>query len=174
MSARHINPGLALGLLIVIVAALIQEGVISYVNVDSVRPDIVLLLVVGWSLLRGVEEGMLWGLVGGFVVDALTGLPMGTSSTAYVVVAGLAMFAAGAMSRAHLVLPLVAGFVATFVFYAVAFVIISSEEHQFFLSQGFLSTVIKVALFNAVVCPLVIGLCYALDRRLRPVARTLV
>lgn len=43
------------------------------------RVDLVLLLVLLWSSLRELDEAVLWGLLGGVLVDALSVLPFGTS-----------------------------------------------------------------------------------------------
>ncbi|MFN8497533.1 MAG: rod shape-determining protein MreD [Anaerolineae bacterium] len=42
-----------------------------------VRPDLMLVLVVAWSLLRGIEEGLLWAFIGGVLLDLLSVGPFG-------------------------------------------------------------------------------------------------
>jgi rod shape-determining protein MreD len=44
---------------------------------QAVRPDLALVLVIGWATLRGWEEGLLAGLIGGFFVDLTSAAPLG-------------------------------------------------------------------------------------------------
>src|SRR5918997_269166 len=41
------------------------------------RANVVLLMVVAWSLIRGLEEGALAGLAGGLALDLVSGTPFG-------------------------------------------------------------------------------------------------
>jgi len=172
MSARRLNPALVTGLLVLALATIFQEGVVTYTSIDSVRPDVILLLTLNWSLLRGVEEGMIWGLVGGIFVDLFSGLPFGTSSAAYVAVAGFTTLTERAFTRAHLLQPVLTAIMATFIYYTIAFVIVSSADNEFFLGAAFVRTVIGVAIFNAIVNPFLYWGIHQLDARLSPVART--
>jgi rod shape-determining protein MreD len=44
---------------------------------QAVRPDLTLVLVIGWATLRGWEEGLLAGLIGGFFTDLTSAAPLG-------------------------------------------------------------------------------------------------
>ncbi len=59
---------------LVAVAALIH---VTWLPRLPVRPDLMLVLVVAWSLLRGMEEGLLWAFVGGVLLDLLSAGPFG-------------------------------------------------------------------------------------------------
>jgi rod shape-determining protein MreD len=65
------------GIPIMAVAAVLQSVVIERINILGGRPDLVLLLVVAWSIIRGAEEGALWGFVGGVFCDLLSGSGIG-------------------------------------------------------------------------------------------------
>ena len=52
-----------------------------------VRPDLMLVLVVAWSLLRGMEEGLLWAFVGGILLDLLSAGPFGAFTIGLLVAA---------------------------------------------------------------------------------------
>jgi len=43
-----------------------------------VTPDLMMVVVVSWSLLRGWKAGLVWALIGGLVLDLLSALPFGT------------------------------------------------------------------------------------------------
>jgi rod shape-determining protein MreD len=70
--------------------ALVQTVLLSRVNLWGARPDLMLLLVLIWAVVRGVDEALVWGFIGGLIVDLLSGGPLGTTALALVVVAFLA------------------------------------------------------------------------------------
>ena len=54
------------------------------------QPNLVLLVVVLWSLVRGVDEGLMWAFVGGLIVDIMSGGPLAGSAIALLAAAYLA------------------------------------------------------------------------------------
>lgn len=54
------------------------------------QPNLVLLVVVLWSLVRGVDEGLMWAFVGGLIVDILSGGPLAGTAIALLAAAYLA------------------------------------------------------------------------------------
>jgi rod shape-determining protein MreD len=62
----------------VLASAAFVEATLGYrAEIGGGRANPVLLLVVAWSLLRGIEEGALAGLVGGLALDLVSGTPFG-------------------------------------------------------------------------------------------------
>jgi rod shape-determining protein MreD len=89
-----------------VVAAVVQSTALPHLAVLGVKVDLVLLLIVAWSIRRGVEEGLVWVLIGGLAVDVLSAEPFGASIVAF----GLACIVAGsagpALRKASALLPL--------------------------------------------------------------------
>jgi len=69
------------------VALILQTTLPPYIRLNLVHPDFVLLVVVGWVILRGLEEGLTYGLVGGLSLDFTSGAPFGLFSLTMVLVA---------------------------------------------------------------------------------------
>ena len=61
------------GIPILLIAAVVQSAWLEGVQIMGGRPDLVLLLVVTWSVIRGAREGVVWGFVGGICCDLLSG-----------------------------------------------------------------------------------------------------
>jgi len=165
------QPALLTGLILLPVLALTEQGLFAHISVFGARPTLLLLVVLDWSLLRGVEEGMLWGLLGGVVVDLFSGLPFGTSSLAFVGVAGLVGLGERWLHHAHVLLPAITAVLATVVYYIVAIIMTASFDHVLYLDSVMLRTILGVALFNAALNPLVYVGLRALDRRIHPIAK---
>ena len=54
------------------------------------RPNLMLLVVLIWAMVRGLDEGVVWAFVGGLIVDLLSGGPFAGTAVALVVAAYLA------------------------------------------------------------------------------------
>lgn len=63
---------------------MLQTTVMPHFSIWGVMPDLMLLVVISWSLLRGSKEGLIWALGGGLMLDLLSGGPFGTASLALV------------------------------------------------------------------------------------------
>lgn len=60
-------------------AAALQVSLAPYISILGGTPDLVLLVVVAWSLNVPLEQGILWAVVGGLCKDLLSAAPLGTS-----------------------------------------------------------------------------------------------
>lgn len=61
------------GIPLLLIAAVLQSAWLEDLQIIGARPDLVLLLAVTWSIIRGAEEGALWGFIGGVFCDLLSG-----------------------------------------------------------------------------------------------------
>jgi rod shape-determining protein MreD len=94
--------------------ALVQTVLLSRIDVWGARPELMLLVVLIWAVVRGVDEGLVWGFIGGLIVDLLSGGPMGATVLALLSVVFLAgqPWGQGLSSQvARLLLPAVVGVV---------------------------------------------------------------
>lgn len=51
------------------------------------RPDLMLLVVLVWAFVRSMDEGVMWGFMGGLILDLLSGGPLGATAIALVLAA---------------------------------------------------------------------------------------
>lgn len=65
------------GIPILLVSAVVQSVWLENIRIFGGRPDLVLLLVVTWGVIRGSTEGALWGFTGGVFCDLLSGSGLG-------------------------------------------------------------------------------------------------
>lgn len=85
--------------------SLLQSTVMPHITILGVHPDLVLMAVISWSLLRGSEEGMLWALIGGVIMDLLSGAPFGICTLALLVTSFASGFGQHHILRADLLIP---------------------------------------------------------------------
>jgi rod shape-determining protein MreD len=79
-----------------------------YLTVGNATPHLVLVLGVIWSIAAGIDRGVAWAFVGGLVLDALLGRPLGASAFALLVAVGGAQLLAQPMARVRLLAPVLA------------------------------------------------------------------
>ena len=95
--------------------ALLQVTVAPHVTILGARPDLMLLTVVSWSVLRGRREGIKWGFVGGLCLDLFSGGPFGLSALALIVIGLLSGLGETNIYRSHIALPIVTFLEATLI-----------------------------------------------------------
>jgi rod shape-determining protein MreD len=78
--ARHGPNPWVVSLVVVFVAALVQATLVSRVRFLGACPNLPLVMVVSWALLRGVLPALPIAFVLGLFFDLLAGLPLGASS----------------------------------------------------------------------------------------------
>jgi rod shape-determining protein MreD len=95
-----------LAVLVLGTAALLQGTVVARIRFFGVSPNLMLVIVVAWSLLRGVTEGLVWAFAGGLALDLMSGIPLGTSSLALMTACLLAGLGTNQVFATNLLFPI--------------------------------------------------------------------
>jgi len=156
------------GTLILLVSATLQSSVLPRVSVFGVHVDLVLVLVMVWSVRRGFDEATVWGLVGGGLVDLYSAGPFGVNVLALGVVAVLAAAAGSALRQARGLVLLAYSPFGTIVYELLALFILQNLGWRFDWPAMVALVVLPAAIVNTVVAPLVYWPLRALDERLQP------
>ncbi len=131
---------------LLILVAILQTSLVPHLALWGVFPDLPLLVVVAWSLLRGPREGIIWGFIAGLAVDMLSGAPLGAATLALMLTGILAGLGATTTVRALLALPLLAAFAGTIV-YDLVFLLMIRISGQ---TVAWLGTLVRIILPSAV------------------------
>jgi rod shape-determining protein MreD len=121
----------------------------SYLTVGNVGPHLVLVLGVIWSIAAGIERGIAWAFIGGLVLDALLGRPLGATAFALLVAVGGARLIAQPLVRLRLLAPIIAVPILSAA-YSVLILVLTSSGHP---SAGLgdpSSTVVPGAVYDGV------------------------
>jgi len=157
-----------IGPLLLVTAALAQATLSPYMKINGVHPDWVLVLVIGWTVLRGLEEGVLWALIGGVSLDFLSGAPFGVFSLTMLLAALAAGLFHGRTFGTSIVVPVVLTFPLTFLFNGAALLLLSLLGHPVNWAAALTSILLPAAIFNTGVMAFVFPLLYLLNRWLNP------
>ncbi len=108
-----------------LLAALLETSVLSEVSTSGAKPDLVFAMAVVVAMLVGFEESLVWALVGGLFVDALTGRPLGATALALLIVIGMAGLVSRLTGSPRSVTVGIAAFVLTWLFQAALLAVLS-------------------------------------------------
>jgi len=128
---------------------MLQTTVAPYLQMWSVRPDLMLLVVIAWSLLRGAKVGVVWAIGGGLLLDLLSGGPFGALTIALALASLVAGLGELNVFRGSPWLPLVASAMATVVYDLSQFVILQLLGHTVAWDSGLLQVLGPSLAINA-------------------------
>lgn len=150
---------------LLLATVLLQSTVVAHIHVWGVFPDVPMLWVVSWSLLRGARQGMVWGFIAGAALDIFSGAPFGAGTLSMIAAGFLAGLAEPTLFRSHLALPLIAAFVATLVYDLVFMGVVDLLGGTVLWGETTLRLVLPAAALNTVVIPLVFVIVRWLSKR---------
>jgi rod shape-determining protein MreD len=141
--------------------AILQTSVLPSFALAGVMPELMLLVVVSISLLRGTRSGLLWALCGGLLLDLLSGGPFGTATISLALSSILVGAAQLNVLHDVLWLPWVASMLATAV-YGLSYWVILQVTGR---SMPWLSSLLQVIIPGMIVNALAIYPTYWVMRR---------
>lgn len=142
--------GRYLSLPFLVVAVILQSTLMPELQVRGGRADLLFMLVLSWTLLAGTEEGIVWALVGGALQDLVTGMPVGTSALALVIV----MYGVGLVirdvGRANVLIPPLAAGGGTAVYHLLLMGLYAVLGRPASLGYNLLNVTLPTVLFNTI------------------------
>jgi rod shape-determining protein MreD len=148
--------------------AIIQTTAMPHLTILGVKPDLMLLMVISWSLLRGSKEGMIWALLGGIGLDLLSGAPFGTSTVALVILSLVAGLGELSVFRTHIALPLIATLIATLAYDLFFLLLLYAQGCSIVWTDSLAKVMLPSTLLNVLLSPFVYKALYWLHRRTGP------
>jgi rod shape-determining protein MreD len=153
--------------LILVFAALVQATVLPSMNLLAVLPDVTLVLLLVWSALRGVPEGLFWAFGLGLLLDVIALDPFGANALALIGVAVLGGLARRRFFHSNLIVPIVVAVAATFV-HAFVLLLIRSGEGAGVPLAAVMRVVFLQALLNSIFVPPLYLIAGMMDRWVVP------
>ncbi|MCL4534322.1 MAG: rod shape-determining protein MreD [Bacteroidetes bacterium] len=140
-----------MALLILPLLAIVQATVLASLPVLGHNVDLVLMVVVARSILYGRRDGILWGVVGGVSLDALSVVPFGTHALAMALVAMVVSVRGRDILHSWAFYPLLAGGLSTFLFDLLVMIIMTAFRREVDWLSVPLALTLPRALLNALV-----------------------
>ena len=137
---------------VMLLAVFAQIVVMPSIEPFRVIPNVPLVLLLVWSSIRGVREGLVWAFGLGLLYDILALDPLGSNGIAFMVVALLGGLAARRFFSSKLIFPIALALVAT-VLHGVVMVIVRHAEGGGASTGPLFRPVFSQALLNAILVP---------------------
>ncbi len=131
--------------------AIVQTVVGPRLAIFHVRPDLVLLAVIAWSLFQGNRSGIVWGFVGGLWMDLLSGGPMGGSSLALMVAALITGVGHNRFFRSNPLVPVTAAVLGTAGYSFAYLAILTLVGHRFSFVETSVALIPPALLYNSLI-----------------------
>ncbi len=154
----------AAGLLVF--AALLQSVLGPSLPLVRGRPDFVLVVVLGWAMLRGSGEGAAVGFLGGLLLDSVTYTPFGINTALF----GLLGYASGlpevSAYRGNLPYFIGVSVIATLVYHTLYFLSLQALGYNMPPIIETYAAALPAAILNAILVPPTFVVCRRLVRAL--------
>lgn len=154
----------AVGLVVPLVAALLQASVVPFIAVGGARPNLVMLVAASWSIAVGAREAVWWAFVGGVAADLLSGGPLGAQALAALIPVTVVGLREDALRPRSVVAGALLVTGATAVGGAIYLVILAIAGVALGDASALLGTVVSPAVYNGVLAIATYPLFRALHR----------
>jgi len=135
--------------------AVLHVSVMQYIEILGVTPDLVLIFVAVWAVVRGHEEALIVALLAGFVKDLATSDPLGTSALA---LTPIALLAAATRIRAvdtEFLPTIIVVAIGSLGYGIISMTVLAATGQSVAWSDSMLRVVLPASLVNALFTPLV-------------------
>lgn len=149
MEKSTINPYFIGALLLTV--ALLQTSVMPNFLLFGVVPDLMLLVVVSWTLLRGIHESIILALAGGLMLDLLSGGPFGVITVSLSLVVLITGFGSPSVFGGSFWFPVLASIVATGLYNLVYLMILRFSGRPVPWGSSLLQIALPCMMVNAIV-----------------------
>lgn len=157
---------LIIAAVLAVVAALAEFTIVPYLKVGDAALQPVLVFGAIWTVVGGLDAGLVWAFVGGLALDTLSERPLGASAFSLLIAIGVASLVGTALRRVRIVAPIAATAVASLV-YSMLLLLTTSMLNGAGIPDGATAFVVPSAVYATVVAafagPLAVGI--AMRRR---------
>jgi rod shape-determining protein MreD len=148
------------------VLAIIQTSFLPYFPILGLVPQLLFLVAIGWGLLHGINEGLLWAFVAGLFTDLFSAAPTGLSAVAFMVAVPPIAWLTTLLPANRYLIPMLQTGLATFI--AMISYTVLLRLFGFPFHWGYLELAPATAVLHAALVLPIYWLMLRLDRLLRP------
>ena len=148
--------------------SLLQSTAWTRLQIGAIWPDILLLVVMSWALLRGPGEAAVWAFAGGVGLDLLSSGPFGASAAGLLVVVLLTTALQSGVFRGRALIPLLTAFLATAAFHAVYLLSMLLIGQRIDVLDALTRVILPQAVYNAALSLFVHRIMAGIHRRISP------
>ncbi len=157
-----------IGVPLMALMALIQSTMLSQFRFLSGRPDLILLVVIGWGLAGRTTESMVFAFFGGLILDLFSALPFGTHAIALVIVAFLVSLYEGRIWEVNILMPLGITLMGSLVYHMIILAVLYLSGRQIDITFAFGRVILPSTFLNIILAIPMAQAMAGIARRLYP------
>jgi len=150
---------------LLLIVALLQATFLPQLKILGVKPELMLLSVLSWSLLRGAEEGLVWAFLGGLMLDLFSGGPLGASTLALLAVSFISGLIEPAVAHTSFLLPLVVALGGTLLYQGLFLSVVQLTRGTVLWGNSLFQVTLPSLAVNTLFMPVVFQALAWLDRK---------
>lgn len=139
---------------IVVAMTTIESAIGSRLEIPELHLDLVPIIVAAWGSLRGFEEGMLLGTVGGIMLDVISGAPFGLHTAVLVLLGAMSSTVDGQVVRANVGFIISMAVLVTLGYHVTLMLGMQALGWQAFPPERFLRVLFPAAAANTILLPI--------------------
>ncbi|MEK6572933.1 MAG: rod shape-determining protein MreD [Chloroflexota bacterium] len=140
---------LIIALPILPVIAILQSAVFPHIRFLNGGFDVMLIVVLAWSLVQRGNDGPIWAFIGGLLGDVLSGGPMGAMTLGLVSVTLLIALTEGRFYKSNWPVALLASVLGTLVYHLIYLIVLGLSGHPVNLADDLTLVTLPSAILNA-------------------------
>ena len=154
---------------VLLLAALLQTSVVPVFSLLGIYPNVPLVVVVCWAIVRGQREALVVVPIAGIAVGLLDGQPLGMALLALIPVVLLAELREARIVEGDFLLALVTIVVATLAYETIFLVTLRLTGETVYWWGSFSRIIVPTAIVNALLMPPLYGVMWLASADLRRV-----
>ena len=115
--------------------AVLQSAVVSRITLNQGSADLLMVVLIAYSLQQSVHSAWQWGAVAGLLADFFSGLPFGIFTTSYLLLVGLALMLRERVWQYSFLMQLLLVLIGTMLTHAAALVVLFLQGASLQVSQ---------------------------------------
>jgi len=139
-----------IGVPLMALMALIQSTILSQFRFLSGRPDLILLVVIGWGLAGRTTESLVFAFFGGLFLGFFSALPFGMHAIALVLVALLVSLYAGRIWEANILMPPGITLMGSLIYHVIILAVLLLSGRQIDLTYAFGRVILPSTFLNII------------------------
>ena len=136
---------------VIIIAIIIQTTLMPLIAIQGIYPDMLLVIVVSYSLLSGKEKGVGMGFFAGILQDLASGSIFGTITLSKLAIGYIFGLAERKVFKEHIFLPVAATAVATVLNSIIIFMLLFMLGMKVNILPTLMNSVLPLALYNLMI-----------------------
>ncbi len=137
-----------------VAAALLNLTIAPLIQIGGAQPDFVLIAAVIWTVVAGIEGGLVWAFIGGLMIDLLAPRPLGSTAFTLLICVGGAAMLGRLMVQFRYLAPIV-GVLLFSVVNALLFLVVYGALRGPIPASDPLGAVVPAALYDAAIAALI-------------------